>query len=277
LERVEPLGGSQMLWRYLHLPSGCPVVVKFTTLTKEAKRELRILSRCQHRSLVALRGAYKNDDTLCVCLEYLELGSVADALELLGPPQEAVVCYWTGDLVEALEYLHDEIQAVHRNVRPSSLLLDGRGRLRLGDFGIATDATNAMTLVGTPMYMAPERVVGAPYGSPADVWAVGLCVCHCATGQKPYAGTCVWKLLQAVQESPPPSLPEGPVHPAAMRDLVGQCLRRDPADRPPCRVLRTHPWLLGFRSQDPREFDVTYQGWVAELAAKRRIRTQPPG
>jgi serine/threonine protein kinase len=87
-----------------------------------------------------------------------------------------------------LSYLHHE-KMIHRDIKPGNVLLHSDGRVKLADFGISSTGRDlATTVVGTMMYMAPERLRGKKYGVLSDIWSFGLVVWECATGKQLFEG-----------------------------------------------------------------------------------------
>lgn len=141
-------------------------------------------------------------------------------------------------LAQAADALHAVHQAgiVHRDVKPSNLLVDSDGRVRLADFGVArvpssAGLTAAGDVVGTAFYMAPEQASGQPVTAAADVYALGAIGYHCLAGEPVFLGaTALEVALQHVQATPRPLPPDVP--PAAV-ELVLRAMAKSPADRYP--------------------------------------------
>ncbi len=124
---------------------------------------------------------------------------------------------------------------VHRDIKPGNLLVRSDGLVKITDFGIAhaadeTSVTQPGMLIGTPAYLAPERVSGAPASPATDLYSLGVVAYQCLTGQVPFAGEpLVVALAHLDQGMPglPPSVPPG------VAALVAEMTRQDPAARPP--------------------------------------------
>ncbi len=123
---------------------------------------------------------------------------------------------------------------LHRDIKPGNLLLSRDGLIKITDFGIARVAgsmvqTQTGGLTGTPAYLAPERVTGAPATAAVDIYALGVVAHQCLTGQVPFAGEPLVVALAHVERDMPP-LP--PSVPAALATLVADLTRKDPQARP---------------------------------------------
>lgn len=135
-------------------------------------------------------------------------------------------------LAEALSAVH-ALGLVHRDVKPSNVLLTLDGPLLI-DFGIAraTDGTASLTStgvsVGSPGYMSPEQILGKTVAGPADIFSLGALLVYAATGEPPFPGDSSASLLyKVVHEEPRLGSLEG-----ELRQLVAECLAKDPAERP---------------------------------------------
>ncbi|MFI1711499.1 serine/threonine-protein kinase [Streptomyces griseoruber] len=168
-----------------------------------------------------------------VATAYAAGPSLAAAVAAHGPLPEHTVRALGAGLAEALAAVH-ELGLVHRDVKPSNLLLTVDGPLLI-DFGIAraTDGTASLTStgvsVGSPGYMAPEQILGRGASGAADVFSFGAVLAYAATGQPPFPGDSSAALLyQVVHEEPA----LGELAPGLLREVVEDCLAKDPSARP---------------------------------------------
>ncbi|MEU0400962.1 serine/threonine-protein kinase [Streptomyces sp. NPDC006197] len=147
-------------------------------------------------------------------------------------PEDAVRQLAAG-LAQALADIH-RVGLVHRDLKPSNVVLTADG-VRVIDFGIAragdqlTKLTHTGALVGSPAFMAPEQIRGETPGPAADVFALGTTLAVACTGRTPFGGDSVPGLMYAIAHEEPDL---GGV-PPALRGLIGACLAKDPALRPP--------------------------------------------
>ena len=173
-----------------------------------------------------------------MALEYCDGGTLTQFLKTRGklPPLEAAAI--VEQIARGVAAAHDQ-GIVHRDLKPGNVLLTESGRLKVTDFGLAKrdsghDLTHSDAVLGTPSYMAPEQAKGeSKFAGPAvDVWALGVMLYECATGQRPFRAEDHWGLLQAVLTTEPPRPRK--LDPAIPKDLEAICLRcleKEPHER----------------------------------------------
>lgn len=197
--------------------------------------EARILGGLNHPGLVAVHDADAVRGELYLVMELVEGRTLAD-VSAAGPLPPDRVAELGRQLADVLAYVHGS-GIVHRDVKPSNVLVSHEGRVYLTDFGISrlSDAVGRMTssgvVVGTAGYMAPEQVRGVGVSYPADVYALGLVLLECATGQVEYPGSGAEAAVARLARSPhiPPELPE-PLN-RTLREMTAD----DPEERPTAR------------------------------------------
>jgi serine/threonine-protein kinase len=153
------------------------------------EREAKILMRLRHPHIVPLLDFGSEDGIYYMVMPLMEVGTLRDRL-LKGPirPEEGAVII--RQIAEALQFAHNA-GMVHRDVKPSNILMDGEGNAWLSDFGTAyvRNATASLTgssVIGTPQYMAPEQARGEPVSEKTDVYALGIVLYQMCTGQLPF-------------------------------------------------------------------------------------------
>ncbi|GGO70090.1 serine/threonine-protein kinase [Nonomuraea cavernae] len=195
-------------------------------------REARTAARVRHPGVVALHDVISEDGRPWLVMEVLYGRSLKEAVEEEGPLPVGRVAAIGGEVLAALAFVH-EAGVLHRDVKPANIFLHEDGRAVLTDFGIATiegqvTITAEGVLVGSPGYMAPERLHGEPDGPASDLWSLGATLYSAVEGVPPYSGDMPTAVLAAVltEQRRPPVL-SGPLAPV----LMG-LLERRPEDRP---------------------------------------------
>lgn len=230
-------GGTAEVWRAEDEALARDVALKLVTVPTDesaarAGEEARLLARLSHPGLVPVYDAGSDDrGRPWVVMELVEGETLADTLKR-GPLTSERAAAVGRSIAEALAYVHGQ-GLLHRDVKPANILVGRDGRVRLTDFGIArlVDAarvTSTGMMVGTASYLAPEQVAGEPVGPPADVYALGLVLLECLTGQREYTGSTVEVALARLHRAPrvPASLPAG--WPGLLRAMTA----REPSARP---------------------------------------------
>ena len=160
--------------------------------------ELDVLHRCVSPFIVDFYGAFFQEGAVYICMEFMDGGSI-DKLYGDGIP-ESVLKKITLATVMGLKSLKDDHNIIHRDVKPTNILVDSRGQVKICDFGVSGNlvASIAKTNIGCQSYMAPERISGGgiaqaganpgggTYSVQSDIWSLGLSVIECAMGQYPY-------------------------------------------------------------------------------------------
>ena len=138
------------------------------------------------------------------------------------------------DVCRGLEHAH-ACGIVHRDLKPANIWLDGDGRARLGDFGLAATGPSreAGVLVGTVAYLPPEQALGRPAGPRSDLYSLGALLYEALAGQPPFAGDDAVSIIgQHLNADPVPPSRHNPAVPAALDELVGELLAKTPERRP---------------------------------------------
>ena len=204
------------------------------------EQEALATARLDHPHIVRLHAIVGERRRRWLVLDLIDGEPLSDLLERDGPLEPAYAARVARDLADALAHAHAQ-GVLHRDVKPSNVLVARDGRALLTDFGLARvegsdmGLTRSGELVGTPAYMAPEQVRGErrEVGPATDVYGLGATLFHLATGRPPFVEPTYEELFAAVLRAPPPPLAS--LRPDAPRDLdalVRRCLAKRPAERP---------------------------------------------
>ncbi|SFB04419.1 Serine/threonine protein kinase [Nocardioides alpinus] len=204
-----------------------------------AEREARLAAGVNHPHVVSILDLVKDDDCYWLVMEHVEGRTLTELIVAEGPlsPSRAA-----GIIAQAADALVEANQAgiVHRDVKPSNIMVDDRDHAKLGDFGIARSATDAALtrtglVTGSPAYLAPEVASGSDATAASDVWSLGATLWHAVMGRAPYdMGQNVLGGLYRIVHDGPPRLPDD--HPLAT-PLAGM-MQKDPDQRWPVARAR---------------------------------------
>lgn len=157
---------------------------------------------------------------------------------------EEEVFQWFIQICMALQYVHSR-KIIHRDIKTQNVFLTGSKTIKVGDFGISKvlESTTqvAMTVVGTPYYMAPESCQSEPYTSKTDVWALGIILFElCALKQPFQADNLLGLVFKIVQDDPEP-IPD--CYSPELRELTLKLLTKNPANRPSTSEILKMPYV----------------------------------
>ncbi|XP_054944034.1 dual specificity mitogen-activated protein kinase kinase 5 isoform X6 [Physeter macrocephalus] len=224
-------GNGGTVYKAYHVPSGKILAVKVILLDitlelqKQIMSELEILYKCDSSYIIGFYGAFFVENRISICTEFMDGGS----LDVYRKIPEHVLGRIAVAVVKGLTYLWS-LKILHRDVKPSNMLVNTRGQVKLCDFGVSTQLVNsiAKTYVGTNAYMAPERISGEQYGIHSDVWSLGISFMEI---QKNQGSLMPLQLLQCIVDEDSPVLPVGEFSEPFVH-FITQCMRKQPKERP---------------------------------------------
>jgi len=197
-----------------------------------AEREARLAAQLNHPHVVAVFDLVAEGDQQWLVMEYVEGTNLSELVAANGALKPDQIAPLVAQAADALAAAHGA-GIVHRDVKPSNMLVTPDGRVLLTDFGIArTQADAALTqtglVTGSPAYLAPEVASGQLATAASDVWSLGATVYHALTGQPPYevGDNVLGALYRIVHEDPP-----RPPHPGWLEPLLEGTMTREPQDR----------------------------------------------
>ncbi|WP_217167080.1 serine/threonine-protein kinase [Streptomyces sp. AC512_CC834] len=236
-------GGMGIVWRATDQLLAREVAVKALPLDEtlsaaEARRrrertlrEARAVAQLRHPHVIVVHDVVEDDERAYMVMELVDGGSLADRVLTRGPVDAGEAARIGIALLDALRTAHTA-GILHRDVKPSNVLIAEDGRVVLTDFGVAqvagaTTLTESGSFVGSPEYTAPERMSGAGTGPESDLWSLGVLLCAVLSGASPFHRDSLGGVLHAVvtDEIRPPAQ-AGPLLP-----VVRGLLERDPRRR----------------------------------------------
>lgn len=291
LEKLGELGSGNggVVVKVRHIPTQLIMARKLIHLEvkpaikKQIIRELKVLHECNFPHIVGFYGAFYSDGEISICMEYMDGGSLDLILKRAGRIPEDVLGKITLAVLKGLSYLRDKHKIMHRDVKPSNILVNSSGEIKICDFGVSGQLIDSManSFVGTRSYMSPERLQGTRYSVQSDIWSLGLSLVEMAIGMYPIpppdAKTleaifsknsdggqpvvepkvmAIFELLDYIVNEPPPKL-EHSIFSDDFKNFVDICLKKNPEERADLKTLLDHPWIA-----KAEEKMVDIAGWV---------------
>jgi serine/threonine protein kinase len=254
LKRTLGQGGMGVVWlahdRVLEQPIAlkflAPHLVDDRAELERLKAETRRSLKLAHPNIVRIHDFIQTHQGAAVAMEYVDGWSLwslkVDKPNHIFTADE--IAPWMRELCSALHYAHTEADLVHRDVKPSNLIINSRGQLKITDFGLSRElrrgpvhsASNAL-VVGTDWYMSPQQWTGDPASVADDVYSLGATIYELLTGKPPFYDGDIFKQLHEVI---PPSMTERLFEfgvtdtfiPLAWEETVAACLAKDASRRP---------------------------------------------
>ena len=198
------------------------------------QREAQSAAGLQHPNVVGIfdRGIF--DDTYFIAMEYVDGPSLKDLVKGGMGVQDAID--FTRQILGAARFAHRK-GIIHRDLKPQNVLIDGEGRARVADFGIArggenSDITATGSVMGTAQYLSPEQAQGKPTTPRSDIYSIGVILYEALTGRVPFEGeSAVAVALKQVSEAPRRPSAINPDIPPAVDAVVMRALAKDPDAR----------------------------------------------
>jgi serine/threonine protein kinase len=202
-------------------------------------REAQAAGILNHPAIVTVHdiGNDEASGVSFIAMEYVEGNNLKEVLNQGRTLNFDQIADIIAQVAEALDFAHAK-GIVHRDVKPANIILLEGYRAKITDFGIAKIASGAANLtttgqfLGTPNYMAPEQVKGAPVDGRTDIFALGICLYECLTRRKPFGGDSLTSISYKIVHESFPALQEiNPQIPDGFEEVVAHCLAKDPAKR----------------------------------------------
>ena len=240
-------GGMSEVFLATHDTLGRAVAVKRYVLSKgDGKADLQLerfvregkaLASLRHQGIVSVYDLFEHRGQMLMVLEYVDGLSVSTLLEKGALPLD-IACIVGLKLSEALEYAHFR-GILHRDIKPNNVMVSRDGQVKLLDFGIAIgehldQITQTGMVVGTPMYLAPEVLMGEPATAQSDIYSLGVLLYQCFCGKRLFECSSDQNLYYAISAGKYKPLSKMAKEiPKPICELVHTCLALEPAERYP--------------------------------------------
>jgi len=234
-------GGMGQVYRADDVRLGQAVALKFVSaspdprLWERLKAEVLVGRQVSHPNVCRLYDLDEAEGHTFLAMEYVDGEDLGSLLSRIGrlPPDKVVAL--ARDLCAGLAALHER-GVIHRDLKPANIMIDGRGRARITDFGLAVtqEATRGGEgFAGTPCYMSPEQLSGKRLDTRSDLYSLGLILFEMFTGERFYQSRSIRELLREHEVSKSARLSSSAtLLPPAAASLIADCLEQAPEDRP---------------------------------------------
>jgi hypothetical protein len=236
-------GGMGEVYRADDLKLGQPVALKFLpqrlasepVFIERFYAEVRHARGVSHPNVCRVYDVSEIEGRHFLSMEYVDGEDLASLLRRIGrlPPDKAVDI--ARELCAGLSAAHDK-GVLHRDLKPGNVMIDGRGRAKITDFGLAVgveDDKGGAEVSGTPAYMAPEQLAGGGASIQSDIYALGLVLYELFTGRKAFEAATLadWRRKHSEEQPASPSTVTPGFDPVVERVIL-RCLEKDPKSRP---------------------------------------------
>ncbi len=239
------IGGMGIVYRAIYTKTKQVVALKVLTPTMveneqvivRFEREINILKKMRHPNIVRYFGGGKSQSQRFYAMELIDGGSLEDVLKKKKKLSWEQTIDCAREIAKALEHAHS-FGIIHRDLKPANIFISKKGKLKLGDFGIARDTeatalTAAGKTVGTYAYMAPEQISGqTPVSRKTDLYALGCVLYELLTGRPPFvASTPAEILFNHLQDDPDRVTTYAIDCPLELEEIIEKLLEKNPDDR----------------------------------------------
>lgn len=273
LELLNKLGEGAYgaVYRALHVPTGHILAVKTVPMsgaeqqTDDIKKEIEILKQCRHDNIVSLYGCMFHEGVLWILMDFCGAGSVKDFQKHWPKPlTESEVTAIMFFVVQGLCYLHS-INIIHRDLKSANILITENGDVKIADFGVSFQVNNTLakanTVVGTPLFMAPEALAATNSTEKADIWSMAITAIEMVDGVPPHHDENIMRAMLLITTAPPPKLVNADKVSDKFNNFLARCLKMDAEERPSAEELL----------EDELFKDQNHKAVMAGLLAEYRI------
>jgi serine/threonine-protein kinase len=200
------------------------------------RREAQNAGGLSHPSIVSIYDRGDSEGTYYIAMEHVEGRTLKELIVARGPSPLGIAIDYTRQILSALRFAHRN-GIVHRDIKPHNVIVDGEGRVKVMDFGIAragaaSQMTEAGSIIGTAQYLSPEQARGAPVDQTSDLYSTGIVLYELLTGTVPFTGeTPVEIAMKHLSQAPVPPSSHRPEVPRDLDYVVLRALAKDSADR----------------------------------------------
>jgi serine/threonine protein kinase len=253
IDSVVGVGGVGILYRARQLRLDRPVALKLVepekasdpVIRERLRREARSVAALDHPNVVPLYEAGEEDGMVFIATRWVEGTELGALIDREGPMDAMRAARTAAQIAAALEVAHEK-DLVHRDVKPSNVILTPEDHVYLTDFalvkraGTAAGLTAVDQMLGTVDYVAPEAIEGGVTDARGDMYSLGCVLYEMLAGEAPFAGEKggMAKMWAHVNAEPPPLRERRADVPEALEEVVRLAMAKEPEKRPTARVFR---------------------------------------
>ena len=245
------------------------------------KREAQAAGRLNHPHIVAIYEYGEDagggaEPIAYIAMEFIQGKELRDYFEANERFALPMVERIMSQILEALEHAHER-GVIHRDMKPSNVILLGEGTVKVADFGIArlesSDLTQAGAVLGTPAYMSPEQFLGQPVDKRSDIFSCGVLLYQFLTGEKPFTGNVTTIMYKVLTEEPLAPSTLNTTLPPTWDAIVRKAMAKKPAERYASAV----EFAAAIRATVARDTEVTLVDAPARGAEATVVAVNDPG
>lgn len=213
--------------------------VSTDTFVNRFLKEAKVIGRLSHPNIVTIYDVGNEEGNIYIAMEFLEGMSLSDFLIEKRPGPDKIIELGT-QIAETLDYAHDK-GVIHRDIKPTNIIVAPDGRIRITDFGIAriedstaTLQTQAGEILGTPAYMSPEQISGQQIDRRSDIFSLGVILYEMTAGTRPFGGkekTLASVFNDIIRITPPEPFIVSSIVPKKLSGLIMKALEKEPEKR----------------------------------------------
>jgi serine/threonine-protein kinase len=253
VESVVGAGGIGILYRARQIRLDRPVALKLVepevardpVIRERLRREARMVAALDHPNVVPLYEAGEERGTVYIVTRWVEGTELGTLVQSHGPLEPGRAARTAAQIAAALEVAHEQ-GLVHRDVKPSNVILTSEDHVYLTDFGLAKRAETAPGLtgvdqmLGTVDYVAPEQIEGSEPDARGDIYSLGCVLFETLMGEAPFADQKggMAKMWAQINAEPPSVRERRPDVPPALEEVIGRAMAKTPDARPTAAAFR---------------------------------------